>query len=449
MQKYPPADPYKPAYTEAKPYEEPAKAIEDERDEAPSYSNYFLQIVVFVLAVGINLGIWAIDYYAVGTQASYYYNSNFKVSSYTDATIYSDSTQMFTTSTNSPGSPVGVAMSLIYTWILWKFALIAFAYQVISREEKNGLRIGTIVTLILVLLAFDILLTIFALTYYNDYIFFAAFALFASVVVLVNAREKGKMLGNLLIPLFLIAFIYFSYAWLIPSLYKSYVQNLSTYGAVFLIIYGYPVFDLLFYAGTLALGCKIDNWLKGFFSTIHFLLWGYGIGMILLVGYTEVEFYYLIAYFMFRNIFVNYIMRHWEKVVSNPPALPGWLACYYLSYALSFLPVIGVGKIVVAKSYSSYMFAKASTVLYGVANPLYPSSTPPSSSVGPNMTLSGNMYWLGAAIIWLATTFTQRYGKWKPNLYDLVYYLFGIHLFYLGIACSISLPILYANSTFN
>ena len=36
--------------------------------------------------------------------------------------------------------------------------------------------------------------------------------------------------------------------------------------------------------------------------------------MIMLTGYTEVEFYYLIAYFIFRNIFVNYIMRQWEKI---------------------------------------------------------------------------------------------------------------------------------------
>lgn len=455
MQKYPPNESAnKPTYTEAKAYrEEPAKASEDEREEAPYCSNYFLHLVVFMVGVGINVAIWAIDYYAVSVQASYFYNNAMTVSSYTDITsamaTYTDSTKMFGSSTNSSGSPIAVAMSLIYSWILWKISLIVFSWHSVSREEASGLRIGTIVTLILVLLAFDILLTIFALNVYNDYIFYAAYVLFASVVVLVNAKEKGRALGNLLIPLLIIAFLYFVYAFLLPTLYKAYNQNLSTYGAVFLIIYSYPVFDLLFYAGTLALGCKIDDWIKGFFSSIHFLLLGYGVGMIMIVGYTEVEFYYLIAYFIFRNIFVNYIMRHWEKVVSNPPALPGWLACYYLSYALSYLPIIGVGKVVVARSFSSYMFALAATVLYGISNPLYASTTAPTAALTTNPSLGGNIFWLAAAIIWAAITFTQRFGKWKPNVYDFFYYLFGIHLFYLGITCSLQLPILYANSTFN
>jgi hypothetical protein len=102
----------------------------------------------------------------------------------------------------------------------------------------------------------------------------------------VNSKNKCGTLANILIPLLIIAGAYFIYAWILPSLYKFYIQNLSTYGALFLIVYAYPVIDLIFYSTTLALGCKIDNWLKGFFSTIHFLLLGYGVGMIMLVGYT-------------------------------------------------------------------------------------------------------------------------------------------------------------------
>jgi hypothetical protein len=230
-----------------------------------------------------------------------------------------------------------------------------------------------------------------------------------------------------------------------------YFNNLSTYSSCFLIIYSYPIIDLILYSATLALGCKMDDWLKGFFSSIHFYLLGYGVGMIMLVGYTEVEFYYLIAYFIFRNIFVNHIMRRWEKVVANPPALPGWIICYYVSYALSFLPVIGVGNVVVAKSFSSYLFALSTTILYGSANPLYPSSTvlttpTASSTLGTNGSMSGNIFWLAAAIIWVCWTFTQKYHRMKPSLYDLFYYLFGIHLFYLGITSSLSLPILYTYS---
>jgi hypothetical protein len=115
---------------------------------------------------------------------------------------------------------------------------------------------------------------------------------------------------------------------------------------------------------------------------------------------------------------------------------------YYISYALSYLPVIGIGRVVVAKSFSSYIFALARTLLYGSSNPLYPSTTAPvytTTPLGTNLTLSGNIFWLGAAIIWVGITFTQKYPMTAPKLYDLFYYLFGIHLFYLGIASSLSL----------
>jgi hypothetical protein len=136
----------------------------------------------------VNIGVWAIDYLAVGIQSSYYYTNNLKVSSYTDTYSYTDSTQMFTSSSSSTNSALAVAMSLIYSWILWKASLIVFSYQIVSREEGKGLRVGTVITLLLVLLTIDILLTIFALSFYNDYIFFGAYVIFTVVVGLVNCK---------------------------------------------------------------------------------------------------------------------------------------------------------------------------------------------------------------------------------------------------------------------
>jgi hypothetical protein len=129
-------------------------------------------------------------------------------------------------------------------------------------------------------------------------------------------------------------------------------------------------------------------------------------------------------------------MRKWDRVVCNPPALPGWLICYYASYLLNYLPVIGVGKYVVGKSYFSLVFSGTSTILYPLANPLYPSTTF-TASTSLNSSFSGNIYWLAAGIIWIGITFSQRYEKRKPNWMDLFYNLFGIHLFYLGIACGL------------
>lgn len=150
------------------------------------------------------------------------------------------------------------------------------------------MRIGTVVTLLLVLLAIDILLTVFVPDFFADYIFFSIFIIFALIVSVVNCQDKATAAKNTLIPLLIIAVIYFIYGWLLPSLYKVYYNNLSTYSAIFLIIYGYPAVDAILYSLTLFLGNKMDSWIKEFFSTIHFLLLGYGVGMILLVGYTEV-----------------------------------------------------------------------------------------------------------------------------------------------------------------
>lgn len=135
-------------------------------------------------------------------------------------------------------------------------------------------------------------------------------------------------------------------------------------------------------------------------------------------------------------------MRKWERVVCNPPALPGWGIVYYLSYFFNYLPVIGVGKIVVSRGYYSQMFSKAATILYGASNPLYPSTGYTSNSSALNSSLSGNIFWMAALIIWIATTFTQQYQRRKPSLYDFFYNLYGIYLFYLGITCALQIPVM-------
>jgi len=132
-------------------------------------------------------------------------------------------------------------------------------------------------------------------------------------------------------------------------------------------------------------------------------------------------------------------MRKWEKVVANPPALPGWGVAYYLGYALSYMPVCGVGgMLVVSKSFMSYIYALTATNLYGIANPLYPSSSAPTSTLSTNFTFNGNIYWLAGVLIWIAMTFSQSYNKHSPSFYDICYYLVGLQIFFIGLACSLS-----------
>lgn len=131
-------------------------------------------------------------------------------------------------------------------------------------------------------------------------------------------------------------------------------------------------------------------------------------------------------------------MRRWEVVVSNPPALPFWGVVYYFAYALSFIPIIGVGKLVISKSFMTYIYARTPPALYSSYNPLYPSSTPPTVSVTTNWEFGGSIYWLAGLLIWIAMTFSQRYCKRWPSVYDFFYYVLGIYLFFLGMGCALS-----------
>ena len=141
---------------------------------------------------------------------------------------------------------------------------------------------------------------------------------------------------------------------------------------VFLTFYAYPLIDLVMYALILFMGSLTSKEVRTFYSQIHNLLIGYEVGFILLVGYMEVEFYYLISYLIFRNIFANWVMWNWDHLVKLPPLLPGWALAYYFSYALMFLPFSGVGNIIIGTGYYSIILSNTDTLLYNIPSSLYP-----------------------------------------------------------------------------
>ena len=57
---------------------------------------YVVSWVIFIAAMLINFGVWAIDYFATHVQHSYYYEQTYRVSAAVDGNTYPDSTQMFT-----------------------------------------------------------------------------------------------------------------------------------------------------------------------------------------------------------------------------------------------------------------------------------------------------------------------------------------------------------------
>lgn len=172
------------------------------------------------------------------------------------------------------------------------------------------------------------------------------------------------------------------------------------------------------YSLILVMGHYVSEQVRGFHAQIHFLLIGYEVGFILLIGYTEVQFYYLCSYLIFRNIFANWVMWNWDNVVKLPPLVAGWVLPYYFSYILMFIPFSGIGNIVLGHGYYSIILVNTNTVLYNVPSSLYPFDqfTPSSNPLDYelNLSLKGNIFKIAAGIIWLATTFSQRYSKKMP-----------------------------------
>lgn len=138
-------------------------------------------------------------------------------------------------------------------------------------------------------------------------------------------------------------------------------------------------------------------------------------------------------------------MWRWENVLKLPPVLPGWGLAYYFSYGLMFIPFAGIGNIIIGTGYYSLILVNTSTILYGIPSSLYPSDvfTPTAnlSDFELNPEFKGYIFKIAAVIIWVATTFTQRYSKKMPEIVNtVVYNIFGIYLFYIGLSAGLSTP---------
>ena len=93
-----------------------------------------------MVAAGIYVGIWAISKYAVTVQASYYYSVSHKISSYIEvdpnnpACDQNIDTTVVSTSLYSSSdikTAQAVALSLIFSWLMWKLPLAMFMLHLI------------------------------------------------------------------------------------------------------------------------------------------------------------------------------------------------------------------------------------------------------------------------------------------------------------------------------
>lgn len=135
--------------------------------------------VVFVLAAGVYVGIWAISTLLVTSQISYYYTTEYPLSPYIevnsqspttcDSTVYRtiESSLGFFTSAQLKDAKT-IALSLIFSWLMWKLPLAVFMLHIIYDTVNSRIvKYVTWAIAVLLMLAADIVLTIFIPTIYT------------------------------------------------------------------------------------------------------------------------------------------------------------------------------------------------------------------------------------------------------------------------------------------
>lgn len=120
-----------------------------------------------------------------------------------------------------------------------------------------------------------------------------------------------------------------------------------------MIVHVFPLVDFIFYTMIIAISYICDSHTLKFIKMFQFLNVGYAVGHVILFSPDDVEFYYLVTYFVIRNISFNWILQRVQKYVIIPCPQPGWIMIYLVSLCINFIPFIGFGKLVISKSFYS------------------------------------------------------------------------------------------------
>ena len=122
-----------------------------------------------------------------------------------------------------------LALDLVLQWVMWKGPLLLFTYNCLRLNETKMKWILFGVSA-LVVIAADVVLTIFLLSIYNTMMFFGLFSLVTIIVAIVGNmsldRTKHAVFDSLF-PLLTIALLSVFQLLALPILYYVYAQNLS------------------------------------------------------------------------------------------------------------------------------------------------------------------------------------------------------------------------------
>ena len=131
---------------------------------------------------------------------------------------------------------------------------------------------------------------------------------------------------------------------------------------------------------------------------------------------------------MFRNVLFNWVADKPQMNRVNL-SMPGWIIAFYISVFLNFLPICGVNNVITSKYYSATVSLLLPYLL--PYNPYFAAQSGVSTPY--NITLQGNIQWYVPLIIWGVETVTQKYRRYDFNWKLVVYNIFGIYLFYIGL----------------
>jgi hypothetical protein len=95
--------------------------------------------VLFIVACGIYVGIWAITKYAANVQSSYYYHVDHYISPYISNNTNNGCNStlngtIMSSSIHTSGElidPKAIALGLIYSWLMWKLPMALFMLHLI------------------------------------------------------------------------------------------------------------------------------------------------------------------------------------------------------------------------------------------------------------------------------------------------------------------------------
>lgn len=403
-------------------------ALEPKKAKKVTKCFYLVEVIFVIVALGLYVGIYFINLIptAPGIISPYYDGSSSTISTLVvgSATV------------TQPSFSVGtIIKTLTFNWIMWKVANIIVLLDMLAplswRRKLVGISVFGVI-----MCALDWTIFILLNKYSYDYAFVGISWVITFLVSITLFANQEKQRFHVTFRNSLFAYLSYSvliavYWFGIPSLFNVLIKNLTGITGTLAFFYIFPIIDLLLVLFGWLMQYAVSDNMKMFVSVAtNWLSQGYRVGILCRLSFAETDFYYQIAWIMFRNVLFSWVTNNQHLNRVNLSHL-GWIVAYYISIFFNFLPICGVSNVITSNSYSASISLFSPYLLPN--NPYTTTITSSATLLPTNLSMLGNIQWYGPLIIWGIDTFTQRYKLYEFNWKLIIYNLFGIYLFYLGL----------------